>query len=146
MLVRLLYASRSKEVISDDVVQTILKSSRQSNSEAGITGVLCVYESGHTYLQVLEGGRDQVNGLYQTICGDERHTDITILHYADIAERRFSGWRMGRVNLSKVNRSTIIRFSESATLDPFALNGDTALRLLEELVATAAIHTESGGH
>lgn len=143
MLVRLLYASRSKQVISDEIVQAILKSSRAYNPDVGITGVLCVYESGDTFMQVLEGGRSQVNELYQTICRDERHTDVTVLHYADIVERRFSGWRMGRVNLSKVNRSTVIRFSETTTLDPFSLQGETALKLLEELVATAAIASET---
>ena len=143
MLVRLLYASRSKDPITDVMIQDILKQSRANNEAQGITGVLSVYESGDTFLQVLEGGRAQVNALYQKISRDPRHQDVVILHHEDISERRFSAWRMGRVNLSKVNRSTIIRFSETASLDPYTLPGAAALRLLEELVATAAIATET---
>lgn len=145
MLVRLLYASRSNQVITDDIVHEILTASRRNNNDEGITGVLCVYDSGDNFVQVLEGGRTQVNELYQRICSDNRHSQVTILHYSDIVERRFSGWRMGRVNLSKINRSTIIRFSEMPTLDPFSLDGETALRLLEELVDTASIAAETSG-
>ena len=54
-------------------------------------------------------------------------------------EPRFSGWRMGRVDLNKVNLSTILRFSEKAQLDPFTMSGPAALALLRELEATAAI-------
>ncbi|MEM1230279.1 MAG: BLUF domain-containing protein [Pseudomonadota bacterium] len=146
MLVRLLYASRSKSPIDDKTIQNILDYARSHNEEAGITGVLCVYESGDTYLQVLEGSREQVNALYGTIAADDRHTNVTLLHYGEIDQRRFSSWRMGNVNLSKVNRSTILRFSPTSTLDPFKLRGEAALKLLEELVDTAAISSQNDGH
>ncbi len=142
MLVRLLYASRSTELISEEFADAILETARKHNAHLGITGVLCIYESGDTFLQVLEGGREQVNGLYNNIIRDQRHSDITLLHYSEITQRRFSSWRMGKVNLSKVNRSTILKFSPSSALDPFALQGEAALRLLEELVDTAAISSQ----
>lgn len=145
MLVRLLYASRSKEFISDATSDAILDSARKNNAEQGITGILCIYESGDTYLQVLEGGRAAVNKIYNNIVADERHTDVTLLAYEDIHQRRFSSWRMGKVDLGKVNRSTILRFSPTSKLDPLALQGEAALRLLEELVDTASISSQSDG-
>ncbi len=145
MLVRLLYASRSNEFISEAVAETILESARKNNAQLGVTGVLCIYESGDTFLQVLEGGREQVNKLYNTIVQDSRHREVTLLDYSEIKQRRFSSWRMGKVNLSKVNRSTILKFSPSASLDPFALQGVAAQRLLEELVDTAAISSQGDG-
>jgi hypothetical protein len=45
------------------------------------------------------------------------------------------------VDLKRINLSTILRFSERAVLDPFAMSGTGALALLQELVATAAIVT-----
>jgi Sensors of blue-light using FAD len=139
MLVRLLYASRSAAEIDEALVAAILERSRRHNAEAGITGVLCHSSPGNVFLQLLEGGRAAVNQLYAGIVRDPRHRDVTLLDYAEITERRFATWRMGRVNLNRVNQGSILRFSEAATLDPFTLSGPSALALLDELMSTAAI-------
>jgi hypothetical protein len=91
------------------------------------------------FLQVLEGGRAAVNALYGAIVRDPRHRDVTLLDYAEVTERSFSGWRMGSVSLNRVNVGTILRFSESSVLDPFSMSGPASLALLEELTSTAAI-------
>jgi hypothetical protein len=139
MLVRLLYASRASGTIDDALLQSILHASEVRNREHGITGVLCTYPDGGVFLQALEGARHEVNALYASIVRDVRHRDVTLLHYAEIEERRFAGWRMGSVDLKRINLSTILRFSEKAVLDPFSMSGSGALALLEELVTTAAI-------
>lgn len=139
MLVRLLYASRTTSPIDEALVASILDQSRKYNVEHGITGILCTASPGNVFLQLLEGGRAAVNRLFGNIVRDPRHTDITLLDYAEITERRFASWRMGRVNLNRVNQGTILRFSDSASLDPFSMSGPTALALLEELTKTAAI-------
>jgi hypothetical protein len=139
MLVRLLYASRTTSPVDEALIASILEHSRKYNLEHGITGILCTATPGNVFLQLLEGGRAAVNTLYGNILRDPRHTDITLLDYAEISERRFSSWRMGRVNLNRVNQGTILRFSESVVFDPFAMSGQTALALLEELTSTAAI-------
>jgi len=139
MLVRLLYASRTAAPIDETLVASILEQSRKYNLEHGITGLLCTASPGNVFLQLLEGGRAAVNTLYGNIVRDPRHTDITLLDYAEISERRFASWRMGRVNLNRVNQGTILRFSDCATFDPFAMSGQTALALLEELTSTASI-------
>ena len=51
---------------------------------------------------------------------------------------------MGNVNLNRVNRGTVLRFSETTVLDPFRMSGKAALALLEELMATAAIVNRDG--
>ncbi len=139
MLVRLLYASRAVEGIDEALVKSIVQRSQASNLEHGITGILCTHPEGGVFLQVLEGARDEVNALYGNIVCDRRHRDITLLHYAEIQERRFAGWRMGSVDLKRINLSMILRYSERAALDPFSMTGSGALALLEELVSTAAI-------
>jgi hypothetical protein len=144
MLVRLLYASRSASEIDETLIASILDHSRKYNLEHGITGILCAYTPGNVFLQLLEGGRAAVNAVYGNIVRDPRHCDVTLLDYAEITERRFASWRMGRVNLNRVNRGTILRFSESAVLDPFAMSGPTALALLDELTSTAAIVSGEG--
>ena len=144
MLVRLLYASRSEREIDDALVASILERSQKYNLEHGITGILCTYSQGNVFLQVLEGGRAAVNTLYGAIVRDPRHRDVTLLDYAEIAERRFAGWRMGSVSLNRVNVGTILRFSESPVLDPFSMSGPASLALLEELTSTAAIVGRDG--
>ena len=143
MLVRLLYASRAVGAIGPEIVDEILKRSQTHNPEHGITGVLCVYERGDVFLQVLEGGRSEINRLYNNLLRDPRHQDVTLLDYAEISERRFSGWRMGRVDLSKVNMSVVLKYSERPRLDPFTISGGAALALLEELISTAAVVSRS---
>jgi hypothetical protein len=145
MLVRLLYASRAAETIDDGLLDSILRGSEVRNREHGITGVLCSYPDGGVFLQALEGGRDAVNTLYGNLVADPRHRDVTLLHYEAIEERRFSGWRMGSVDLKRINLSTILRFSDKPVLDPFSMSGSSALALLEELVTTAAIVTRDVG-
>jgi len=137
MLVRLLYASRTTGKPAPKVIDAILESSRRHNPEHGITGILC--HGGEVFLQVLEGGREAVNKLYNDIVGDGRHTDVVLLHYEEISERRFGGWTMGQVNLAKVNASLLLKYSERAALDPYAVSGKVSMALLEELIATASI-------
>ena len=139
MLVRLLYASRATEPIDEALLQSIVERSRANNLEHGITGILCVYADGGVFLQVIEGARREVNALYGNLLRDRRHRDVTLLHFAEIEERHFSAWRMGSVDLKKVNLSTILRYSEKPVLDPFSMSGAGALALLEELAKTAAI-------
>jgi len=139
MLVRLLYASRSIDSIGNELIEEILTESRTRNPAHGITGVLCVCQSGNVFMQVLEGGREAVNRLYGNLLRDPRHRDVMLLDYAEIGERRFAGWRMGGVDLAKVNVSTVLKYSETPLLDPFATPGQVALALIEELIDTAAI-------
>ncbi len=136
MLVRLLYASRAVDP-GQAAIEDILTQSRMSNPNAGITGILCY--SGEIFLQAIEGGRMAVSELYGHILKDARHKDVVLLHYEEISERRFGGWTMGQVNMSKLNHSILLKYAERAELNPYAVSGKVSLALLEELMATASI-------
>ena len=137
MLVRLLYVSRAVQPESAEAVHAILASARQHNLNNGITGILCY--GGGVFLQAIEGGRGAVNHLYNHIIEDPRHQDVELLHYEEISERRFGGWTMGQVNLSKLNTSIVLKYSEKPEFDPYSVSGKVSLALLEELMATASI-------
>jgi hypothetical protein len=136
MLVRLLYASRAVDT-SPEAIESILSQARQHNPISGITGILCY--GGGIFLQAIEGGRMQVSELFGHIQRDARHKDVALLHFEEISERRFGGWSMGQVNVSKVNHSILLKYSEKPELDPYAVSGRVSLALLEDLMATAAI-------
>ena len=137
MLVRLMYASRAVPSVDQERLLDILRKSKANNPGLGITGVLCFSEG--IFLQVLEGGRDAVNRLYNRIASDSRHTDVTLLSYEEIGERRFAGWSMGQVNMARLNPGLLLKYSERPALDPYAVSGAVSLALFEELMATASI-------
>ncbi len=137
MLVRLLYASHAVGEVTHALIQEIMQKAHAHNPHNGITGILC--HSDKLYMQVLEGGRDAINALYAKILRDPRHTDVVLLHYEEICERRYAGWTMGQANLSKINASTLLRFSVLPTINPHAMSGKNSLALIDELMATATI-------
>jgi hypothetical protein len=136
MLVRLLYASRAIDT-SPAAIDAILSQSRQFNPSGGITGILCY--GGGIFLQAIEGGRSAISELYGHIQRDARHKDVELLQYEEITERRFAGWTMGAVNISKINASILLKYAEKPELNPYSVSGKVSLALLEELMATACI-------
>ena len=80
-----------------------------------------------------------VNALYRRIAADPRHGAIELLVYEEITERRFAGWAMGQVDMSRLNAALLLKYSEKPLLDPYALPGSASMALLQELMATASI-------
>ena len=77
--------------------------------------------------------------LYNRIAQDPRHRDVVLLSYAEIEERSFAGWAMGQVNMARLNPALLLKYSESAVLDPYAVSGKVSMALFNELVATASV-------
>jgi hypothetical protein len=140
MLVRLMYASRAAAAVDADAMAAILRKSKEHNPRLGVTGVLCYCANANIFLQVLEGGRNAVSGLYNRIAQDPRHHDVALLSYEEIGERSFSSWSMGQVNMSRLNPALLLKYSEAAVLDPYAVSGKASLALFNELVATASVN------
>ena len=143
MLVRLLYASRPAPSVNADAIAAILKKSKEHNTAAGITGVLCVCFNAGIFMQVLEGGRSAVSSTYNRIVQDPRHSDVVLLAYEEIGERHFSSWSMGQVHMNRLNPSLLLKYSERAMLDPYAVSGKASLALFNELVATASVGAQA---
>jgi len=138
MLVRLLYVSRAAEgQVTSELTESIMASARAYNLDNGITGVLCY--GGDIFMQAIEGGRQEINALYSMILRDSRHCDVVLLHYEEIHERRFGGWTMGHVNLTKLNTSVVLKYSEKPELDPYSMSGKVSMALLDELMLTASV-------
>ncbi len=137
MLVRCLYASRAANPVAADALDVILKQSRTNNPRSGITGMLC-FANG-IFVQVLEGGREEVCTLLSSIYRDPRHSAVQILLFEEITERRFRDWAMGQVNIDKINPGLLLKYGERAELNPYGISGHATMALLLELVATGAI-------
>lgn len=142
MLVRLMYASRAAAAVDQEELHNILRQCKARNPGLGITGALCMCFDARVFIQVLEGGRAAVNRLYNRIAADPRHTDVALLAYQEIDERRFAGWAMGQVNVARLNPALLLKYSPTAMLDPYAVPGRVIEALFDELLATAAIMGE----
>jgi hypothetical protein len=134
-----MYASRIAAGVDQEELVAILRKSKADNPLVGITGVLCVCTASGIFLQVLEGGRSAVNQLYNRIVVDPRHTQVELLRYDEITERRFAGWAMGQVDMSRLNPALLLKYSERASLDPYAVSGAASMALFDELMATASV-------
>jgi hypothetical protein len=137
MLVRCLYASRATQPLSSAVLDSILEQSSRRNPAHGLTGMLCFTDD--LFVQVIEGGRDEVCEVFNAIVRDPRHRQVRLLAFEEITERRFGNWTMGQVNIRNVNPSLLLKYSEKAELNPFTCPGRVTMALLDELVATGSI-------
>jgi hypothetical protein len=142
MLVRLMYASRAAETVNHEDLQVILRQCKAHNPDEGITGLLCLHQPSRLFMQVLEGGRTAVNRLYRRIVTDTRHSDIELLSYEEITERRFATWSMGQIDVARLNPAVVLKYSTTTRLDPFLLPGRISMALFDELAATASIMSE----
>lgn len=142
MLVSCLYASRVAAPLPPLILDQILVQSHRNNPRRGITGLLCF--TNDVFVQVLEGGRDEVCDLYNAIVRDERHSQVRLLAYEEITERRFGNWTMGQVDAKAVNPSLLLKYSKTASLDPFAISGQATMALLMDLVAMGTITGRTG--
>lgn len=131
MLIRLLYASRARELGPFDV-KDILERSRRNNQALGVTGALCL--SNGIFLQCLEGDRNVVNQLYHRILGDHRHTDPAILDFEPIVCRQFTGWSMGLVNTVADNQALFLKYATGPQFDPYAMRPEALRAFFAELM------------
>ena len=89
---QLIYSSSAAKKMLKPALYEILRHARKNNEARDITGLL-VY-SDENFLQILEGEKEAVYQLFDTISKDERHSSIQVLHDSDIEQRSFSNWRM----------------------------------------------------
>jgi hypothetical protein len=95
-LYSLAYFSRNAIAGDPDAVRAqiaaILRTARRHNAEIGVTGAL-LYSDG-CFAQVLEGQREAVEDVFESIQCDTRHCDVTVLHLHPVSERSFGAWSM----------------------------------------------------
>ncbi len=132
MLIQLTYASRASRTITPEDLGDILKASQRNNARVGVTGMLC-FANG-IFLQQLEGDRAEVNRLYHRILADTRHREPAMLDFSEINSRRFSAWTMGSLAPIAANRNIFLKYSHSASFDPYSMGSGTLREFFQELL------------
>ncbi len=133
MLTRLIYISRSVGPQTTTVTTQILETARRYNKAHNLTGVLC--QGRGLYVQVLEGERSVVNGLYRRIVGDNRHDHTEIVHFGEIESRQFKEWSMALVHLSIDDPMVAMKHPE---FDPYSANSTAIMGLITELLSSSS--------
>ena len=136
-LVRLLYLSKATGGLGASGIESLLLSAQRHNIRAGISGMLAF--NGEYFLQVLEGGRTEVNHLYQRISTDPRHEELYLLHMEEISERLFADWSMAYVPSSKLTRELLLRYGVTDEFSPLKMSSRSCLGMLSALRAQMAV-------
>lgn len=105
----LVYISSATQLFSKQMLIELLEHSRAKNERLGITGIL-LYRDGNI-LQALEGEQPAVEGLFQAIARDPRHSDVLVLLRGPIETRQFPDWSMAFRDLSIESELTRPGFS-----------------------------------
>jgi len=133
MLTRMIYISRSVGPQTTTVTTQILETARRYNKAHNLTGVLC--QGRGLYVQVLEGERSVVNGLYRRIVADNRHDHTEIVHFGEIESRQFKEWSMALVHLSIDDPMVTMKHPE---FDPYSANSTAIMGLITELLSSSS--------
>jgi len=139
MLTRLIYISRSVGPQTTTVTTQILETARSYNKAHNLTGVLC--QGKGLYMQVLEGERSIVNGLYRRIVADNRHSQAEIVHFGEVKSRQFKDWAMALVNLSIDDPMVAMKHPE---FDPYSANSTAIIGLITELLSSSSVIQHPG--
>jgi Sensors of blue-light using FAD len=134
-LVRLIYASRLIAPLGKHDAEQILSASLRRNNALGVTGYLCVSPT-HA-LQCLEGPRDAVNRVHNLVVADKRHTEVTLLRYAEPWRRLFPIWGMGYTADLASAAPDSARWHDAAGFNPFLVETDLIENVIEALCERA---------
>lgn len=139
-LYRVLYCSRNRIAGTGDVVATdisgILAASRKNNFHDGLTGAL-LFSDG-CFAQVLEGPLNAIEGAFERIQCDERHSEVTVLMSGPIDKRDFPDWSMGSSGTPKPGSA----LSGVALVEAFSGHSSAGDGVLDMLKAVVVRETE----
>ena len=91
-LVELIYFSCSIKSLTKEDFELILQDAQRKNKTQNISGA--IYYCNGFFLQLIEGPRQNINRLFQSICHDARHYDISLISFRNIQQKRFDQWSM----------------------------------------------------
>lgn len=96
-LLQLGYTSKASVEFGNKKLVELLEGARRKNTELNITGMLLF--KGDTFLQILEGEREDVESLFEMIKSDQRHEKVIKIFEHKPGFREFEEWSMGFHNL-----------------------------------------------
>ncbi len=116
----------------DSQLADILASARKNNKALNVTGAL-LYSGGY-FCQVLEGEEDTLEDLFETIQMDNRHGNVTVLHFNEIESRGFGDWAMALAGVEDKMRFDIDGILDSKDELKIKETGQHLVNVLDQMV------------
>jgi hypothetical protein len=88
----IVYTSSAVRLLGQDEIDYLLSRARQRNLEHEVTGLLLYWQG--SFMQYIEGQRDQLMAIYKVILDDPLHHTIIELLNEPVGFRAFEGWAM----------------------------------------------------
>ncbi len=117
-MIRLLYISTARSILSAAELEGVLRTSRRNNQAADVSGLLIV--GGRRYLQALEGPEAAVMTTFERIRADPRHFAVVVLGKTEIEQRLFAKWAMGFQPGGAVGAAPSIAVEVANLIEPIA--------------------------
>ena len=108
-LIHIVYVSFAREELSEAQLQNLLREIRKKNARHKVTGLL-LYNEG-SFIQVIEGKKNTIHRLFESISQDSRHTNVVKLLEESIDKRAFPDWSMGFRRISDDQSASIPGFT-----------------------------------
>lgn len=98
-LFRLIYVSTARPGLSETDILNVLNTSQSNNDERYITGYLV--HNGDSFMQLIEGPRAEVDGVFSRILKDDRHSGVVRILAERTGTRAFPLWSMNYFRVDK---------------------------------------------
>ena len=89
---RLFYMSTARPDLDKAEVNRMVAAAALKNALLNITGAIGY--DGERFAQIIEGDKDDVTSLMETISADDRHSGIVIMAEKPVERRSHEGWGM----------------------------------------------------
>ncbi len=130
---RIMYMSTSTRNIPDEELEELLEIANNNNKDKELTGLLIV--KGRTFLQCLEGKKEDVLELYNKILKDERHANVIDLIEEDEEGRLFPDWSMGYRNLKSLDDIKSKKIKKILDVKELNIKKEEISEIIEEFVS-----------
>ncbi len=130
---RIMYLSTATVKFSDEELEELLKVARRNNLKCGVTGLLII--KGRSFLQCLEGKKENVLSIFEKIKDDKRHDFIIRVIEENVEKRYFPSWSMGYKNinhLDSIQSEKLINFSDEKGIKE--LKSDEIFEFFKEFI------------
>ena len=118
MISYLVYVSQAVPELNNAALEAILAESRAYNSRKNITGVLLFVAdrdgNGGSFMQLLEGDKEEIDELRRRIFEDARHHTKIVLEKGTKPSRDFSDWSMAFKSIAQSDLADHEQFSDLA--------------------------------
>lgn len=131
---RVMYMSVSTKDFSDEELERLLVNAEKSNRERNVTGLLII--KGRTFLQCIEGKKEDVEFIYNKIQNDDRHKDIIDLIQEDARERYFPNWSMGYKNIKNLTNIKSEKLRDFSKKEEINFSSEHIPQLFQEFIET----------